>query len=412
MTFLLFLKILCIIIFMLLPAFFKIESFYSKIYEKDIRNKEDIEIKDGYIDSTIMLPKIQLDQNLLADISTINQECLNGLGMWIGEDNLETNTCETFCNSSSSFYQYYNESDIIVNGVHNKKGGYCRINQNKERNYIKCNKSTSIAVLSDNIWICQPKIPQFGGENGTEILICDGIIIDRLTNFIHVNFIPKTYSININEVMPDGFYRFVCSNLVKLTEQELKDKVITSTTKKMLEDVLKFKIVNSNQPFEYIENYCLKYFNKNIIKKFANRKEIMENLRPNFETGECNCNEVGLENLYHNKNKPCIPNKYGINYNNNINNEDDDSNITIPPSGDDIDEFKKFSFTTVRPCIMADFVNNFEKNTIEALHLLETPYIYPCGVDNFTKDADSKLVKGIILPSLKYSPYVSAILNS
>lgn len=395
------LKILFIVVFIIMPFFIEFAKKNQESDEQTSKNPEELLSNIESVNTNILIPpKLEIDTNLLKDITTVNKNCTHGLGVWVGENNMELTNCEIICNSPFSFYQFYNESDIIVNSTHNKRGGYCRVNittDAKKRNSIKCNRSTSMAVLSDNVWICQPKIPQFGGEHGTEILICNGILIDRLENKIYVNFIPKSLDIKIDEKLQrDGFSRYVCGNIVNLSENELTNKAITSATIERIENAIKFKINDAKQPFEYVNNYCLKYFNRKTIETFPNANEILHTIRPNFETGECNCGQVGLDHLYLDPKKPCIPTKYGVNRNT-----------------DTSDNYKKFAFKMFRPCLLADHTNSFINNTIDSYSVLETPLLYPCGIDSFTTTNNgSKLETGIILPSLKHSPYVSAILDA
>lgn len=300
------------------------------------RRHNDIDEFDNYDDFIANyaenLPNIDLGTNILSGIRT--SPCDRGLGLWVGAK-LDTNTnCRVICNSSSAEYSFYDNAAIYVDDEKVKLGGYCGIPLDGQ-----CNLSTTTPIYSHNKWKCLPKYPELGGALGTKIKVCDGKLLDRKTGKQYSNYIPISLHIDDLYEQFQGDYRFVCAD--------------------------RNKIRIGSQPFATVDNYCMKYMPNGKTKAY-----------PDFEAGNCDCEQYGYENIFKDRSLPCTNITSGVHH-------------TLTTKS-----FKTMAFRISRPCIKANDIAIDEN-------------VYPCGVDNFF-NTDDAIVGGYILPSNGASPYVEA----
>lgn len=192
------------------------------------------------------------------DIGLTRVKCLQQ-GLYLGTENKYVN-CADRCNVSSEDevqYTFVTDNSRYISGrLHLKSGAWCL-----PTTAASCNTNTSLVVYSINGWMCLPKTDLFGGEGGNRILACDGSIRDNMTNETYNTYIPANLTFNdfYEDKLSDGRYRFECPPDLR---DEYQNKFLRSPFNR----------------FHLIHNYCVKDI------PFAD-----DAIRPNFETGRCNC---------------------------------------------------------------------------------------------------------------------------
>lgn len=192
------------------------------------------------------------------DIGLTRVSCLQH-GIYLGVENKYVN-CADRCHVSSEDevqYTFITDNTRYISGrLHLKPGAWCLPTK-----AASCNTNTSLVVYSINGWMCLPKTDLFGGEGGNRILACNGSVRDNMTNETYNTYIPSNLTFNdfYEDKLSDGRYRFECP-------PDLRDEYQN-----------KFLLSPFNR-FHLIHNFCVKDI------PFAD-----DAVRPNFETGRCNC---------------------------------------------------------------------------------------------------------------------------
>jgi hypothetical protein len=224
-----------------------------------------------------VLPNIQFNTNL----GTINDGELKCLSMpiFVSEYDLPNFDCTQICDNPSAVYFFVGKYDrFVVNGQLLTRGGYCTTNS-VPRN---CNRETSVIVHSLNHWTCIAEDPRYfaGPQNMTQVAgrqhaqkilpdqISRNVLFDRLLG-MEVNVARNTFRTDWDEQMPDGSGR----------RFEMRCNALDSNNNKMF--------VNPHNPIECLPNVC------------TNVNFVHDDVKPNFETGECECGDFNVTRVKH-----------------------------------------------------------------------------------------------------------------
>nr|AGS47950.1 putative 43.8 kDa protein [Ectropis obliqua nucleopolyhedrovirus] len=222
------------------------------------------------------LPNINFNTNL----GTLNDgetKCLS-VPIYVGPFETPTFDCTTLCDNQSASYFYVGEYDkFVVNGQLLNRGGYCTTNS-IPRN---CNRETSVVLHSLNQWSCIAEDPRYfaGPANMIQVAgrqhfdrIAPGqsnrnVLFDKLLG-MPVNISRNTFRLHWDELMDDGSRRF-----------EMRCDALDEHNNRMF--------VNPLNPIECLPNVC------------TNVTHVHTSVRPNFETGECECGDYNITRVTH-----------------------------------------------------------------------------------------------------------------
>nr|AGN49338.1 per os infectivity factor 2 [Chrysodeixis includens nucleopolyhedrovirus]AGN49339.1 per os infectivity factor 2 [Chrysodeixis includens nucleopolyhedrovirus]AGN49340.1 per os infectivity factor 2 [Chrysodeixis includens nucleopolyhedrovirus]AOL57142.1 PIF-2 [Chrysodeixis includens nucleopolyhedrovirus]AOL57283.1 PIF-2 [Chrysodeixis includens nucleopolyhedrovirus] len=222
------------------------------------------------------LPSIRFN----TELGTINdgeRKCLS-VPVYVGSDNIPNFDCTLVCDDPAAVYFFVGEFDkFLVNGQMLTRGGYCTTNS-VPRN---CNRETSIILHSLNQWTCIAEDPRYyagpmnmvqiaGRQHATRIApgeITKNILYDNLLK-MEVDVSRNTFRRDWDETMPDGSRRF---------------QVICNA----LDDRYNQMFVNPMNPIECLPNTC------------TSVRYVHRDVKPNFETGECECGDFNVTRLTH-----------------------------------------------------------------------------------------------------------------
>lgn len=204
-------------------------------------------------------------------------------GIYLGPRDVPAD-CATLCGSSDFSYKFVTSEDsVIVNYKFlSKSGGYCL-----PENVLHCNTYTSRLVKTIDDWKCLPKGRLFGGEDGCQIIGCNGFIKDNLTGVYYNGRIPLTLAISdpdtetvshehVYGVPGPQIYRFQCTD----TETDPVSRAPTQNALKCsVKDFMNNKLIESEYSrFDRIRNLC--------ASLIYNASHI---ITPNFREGTCSC---------------------------------------------------------------------------------------------------------------------------
>lgn len=223
------------------------------------------------------LPHIKFNTNL----GTINEgesKCLS-VPIYIGVANTPNFDCATLCDNPAAAYFYVGEYDkFVINGQMLMRGGYCTTSS-VPRN---CNRETSVVVHSLNQWSCIAEDPRYfaGPQNMNQVAgrqhvrrIAPGqanrnVLFDRLLG-VEVDVARNTFRSHWDEEMPDGSGR----------RFEMRCNALDTRNNRMF--------LNPLNPIECLPNVC------------TNVTFVHTDVRPNFETGECECGDFNVTRVRH-----------------------------------------------------------------------------------------------------------------
>lgn len=214
-------------------------------------------------------------------LSTLDKCPSNGL--YLGPDDIPLD-CTIICKSLNFTYKFFGTDDSLI--LHNvfasRKGGYCL--PTKAAN---CNIYTSRLIKTFDNWKCLPKGKLFGGEDGCQIIGCNGFVKDNLTGTYYRGRIPLTLALSDpeTETVPrelvydspgPSIYRFECTD----TEVDINTGLPTTRAKNaMVKDFMNNKFIQSEYSrFDRIRNSC--------SSLIYNASDLIV---PNFEMGTCTC---------------------------------------------------------------------------------------------------------------------------
>ncbi|QHB21787.1 pif-2 [Artaxa digramma nucleopolyhedrovirus] len=218
--------------------------------------------------------------NFNTDLGTINEgelKCLS-VPVYVGVFETPNFDCTVLCDNPSATYFFVGEHDkFVVNGQLLIRGGYCTTNS-VPRN---CNRETSVVVHSMNHWTCIAEDPRYfaGPQNMTQVAgrqhfdrIAAGqssrnILFDRLLG-LEVDVSRNTFRSDWDEILDDGERRF-----------EMRCNALDDHNNRMF--------VNPLNPIECLPNVC------------TNVEHVHTDVRPNFETGECECGDYSVTRVRH-----------------------------------------------------------------------------------------------------------------
>ncbi|AIE47761.1 pif2 [Peridroma alphabaculovirus] len=223
------------------------------------------------------LPHVQFN----TDLGTINEgetKCLS-VPVYVGLRNTPQYDCATLCDNPGAAYFFVGPYDkFVINGQMLMQGGYCTTSS-VPRN---CNRETSVVVHSLNQWSCIAEDPRYfaGAQNMTQVAgrqhperIAPGqanrnVLFDRLLG-LEVDVARNTFRSHWDEEMPDGSGR----------RFEMRCNALDSRYNRMF--------VNPLNPIECLPNVC------------TNVNYVHQDVRPNFETGECECGDFSVTRVRH-----------------------------------------------------------------------------------------------------------------
>ncbi|AKC91655.1 pif2 [Lambdina fiscellaria nucleopolyhedrovirus] len=223
------------------------------------------------------LPHIDFDTNL----GTINEgevKCMS-VPVYVGANNTANYDCSQLCDNPAAVYFFVDEYNrFVVNGQLLMTGGYCTTNS-LPRN---CNRETSVILHSLNQWSCIAEDPRYyagqdnmvqvaGRQHYTKIApgqIDRNVLFDRLLG-AEVNISRNTFRAHWDEQMPDGSGR----------RFEMRCNALDDKHNRMF--------VNPLNPIECLPNVCTEV------------NYVHTDVRPNFETGECDCGDVNVTRVQH-----------------------------------------------------------------------------------------------------------------
>lgn len=204
-------------------------------------------------------------------------------GLYLGPRDVPVD-CSSLCGSSLYKYRFIHSDDaLIVNHAFvSKSGGYCLPD-----NVPECNTYTSRLIKTIDNWKCLPKGNLFGGDDGCQIIGCNGFVKDNLTGVYYNGRIPPTLAMSDpdSETVPHqlvygvpgpNLYRFQCTD----TEVDVKSGEPTAMAKKhTVKDFMNNKLIASEfSRFDRVRNTC--------ASLIYNASHVIE---PNFQRGTCTC---------------------------------------------------------------------------------------------------------------------------
>jgi archaellum component FlaF (FlaF/FlaG flagellin family) len=271
-----------IFIFLLLRP---IHEVYDVIKSAQTRYNETLQNRIDYMQNILQrrnyvplenLPNINFNTNL----GTINGgeiKCLS-VPIYVGESETPNFDCTQLCENPSASYFFVGEYDkFVVNGQLLVRGGYCTTSSVPRA----CNRETSVILYSLNQWTCIAEDPRYyaGPQNMTQVAgrqhfdkIAPGqssrnILFDKLLG-MEVSVARNTFRSNWDELMPDGTRRF-----------EMRCNALDNHNNRMF--------VNPLNPIECLPNVC------------TNVNYVHPDVKPNFETGECDCGDFNVTRVKH-----------------------------------------------------------------------------------------------------------------
>ncbi|ABF50357.1 pif-2 [Antheraea pernyi nucleopolyhedrovirus] len=222
------------------------------------------------------LPSVRFDTNL----GTLAGESIKCMSMptYVSEIDLPLFDCSAVCENSAAVYFFVGEGDtFVINGHRLPVGGYCTTNSVPR----DCNRETSVVLMSLNQWTCIAEDPRYfaGTGNMTQLAgrqhfdrILPGqsdrnVLFDRLMGR-EVNIARNTFRRSWDELLEDGSRRF---------EMRCNARDINSN----------LMFLNPLNPLECLPNVC------------TNVSHVHSSVRPNFETGECECGDEAVTRVRH-----------------------------------------------------------------------------------------------------------------
>ncbi|AIZ48594.1 pif-2 [Agrotis segetum nucleopolyhedrovirus B] len=279
------LLIVCVVIFLFL-LYKPIYDAHAEIKKSQTQYNDTVDERIDYMQNVLQrrrfvplsaLPHINFNTNL----GTINEgetKCLS-VPIYVGPGNAPNYDCATLCDNPAAAYFFVGEYDkFVINGQLLISGGYCTTSS-VPRN---CNRETSVIVHSLNQWTCIAEDPRYfsGPQNMNQVAgrqhtlhIAPGqanrnVLFDRLLG-VEVDVSRNTFRSHWDEEMPDGSGR----------RFEMRCNALDSRNNRMF--------VNPLNPIECLPNVC------------TNVNFIHTDVRPNFETGECECGDFNVTRVRH-----------------------------------------------------------------------------------------------------------------
>lgn len=235
--------------------------------------------------------------NNIGDIATVNMP-LNDMdstdickqqGLYLGEEN-SWKDCTTICGHNNYEYKYFtgeNKSHIrYYNTLTNsKKGAYCMPSE-----IAHCNDHYSDIVFDGSKWACVPRWPSvFGGLHGNDIMVCGGVILDRMTNTLYTSKISRTvllfedpHSEEISEdtIFGNGNFKTKHKRFICPSDETLIDGTPTTRSYqyRQLDKMGNALIPTEFSHLERMENYC---------SQFIHNAE--SSIKIDWKTGYCVC---------------------------------------------------------------------------------------------------------------------------
>ncbi|ABF47448.1 PIF-2 [Clanis bilineata nucleopolyhedrovirus] len=222
------------------------------------------------------LPAVRFNTNL----GTLNEgeiKCMS-VPIFVGDDDTPNFDCASLCDNPTARYFFVGAYDkFVINGQLLTRGGYCTTSS-VPRN---CNRETSVIIHTLNHWSCIAEDPRYfaGTHNMTQVAgrqhvsriapgqIEQNILFDRLLG-MEVNVTRNTFRKNWDELMEDGTRRFE----VRCNARDDHNNLM---------------FVNPLNPIECLPNVCTNVVN------------VHPDVRPNFETGECDCGDEHITRVRH-----------------------------------------------------------------------------------------------------------------
>ncbi|AAF33565.1 ORF35 [Spodoptera exigua multiple nucleopolyhedrovirus] len=279
------LMIVCVVIFLFLLCK-PIYDAHLEIKKSQTDYNETVDERIDYMRNVLQrrrfvplsaLPNIVFNTNL----GTINEgesKCLS-VPIYVGFSNTPNFDCTVLCDNPAAVYFYADEYDkFVINGQMLLRGGYCTTSS-VPRN---CNRETSVIIHSLNQWSCIAEDPRYfsGIQNINQVAgrqhidrIAPGqanrnVLFDRLLG-VEVDVTRNTFRSHWDEEMPDGSGR----------RFEMRCNALDDHNNRMF--------VNPFNPIECLPNVC------------TNVNFVMPDVRPNFETGECECGDFEVTRVRH-----------------------------------------------------------------------------------------------------------------
>ncbi|AUV65287.1 PIF-2 [Alphabaculovirus myunipunctae] len=279
------LLIICAILFLFL-LYKPIYDAHAQIAQNQAQYNDTVYDRIDYIQNIMRrrryvplsaLPHLQFNTNL----GTINEGELKCLSMpiYVTTNNVPNFDCTTTCDNPAAAYFFVGPYDrFVINGQMLFRGGYCTTSS-VPRN---CNRETSVIVHSLNQWSCIAEDPRYfaGPQNMTQVAgrqhaqrIAPGmananVLFDRLLG-LPVDVSRNTFRSHWDEMMPDGSGR----------RFEMRCNALDDRGNRMF--------VNPLNPIECLPNVC------------TNVRNAHRDVRPNFETGECECGDENVTRVRH-----------------------------------------------------------------------------------------------------------------
>lgn len=258
--------------------------FFIKLCVKPIYSILKILLKKNNEKSKSLKEIYNIDQ--LSHISSKKKHLLDKCssnGLYLGPDNIPLD-CTTICKSLDYNYKFFETEDSLI--LHNmfasRRGGYCLPNK-----AVNCNTFTSRLIKTFDNWKCLPKGKLFGGEDGCQIIGCNGFLKDNLTGKYYRGRIPLTLALSdpetetvprelVYDSLGPPVYRFECTD----TEIDINTGLPTTEAKNAtVKDFMNNKFIQSEYSrFDRIRNSC--------SSLIYNASDLIV---PNFETGTCTC---------------------------------------------------------------------------------------------------------------------------
>ncbi|AWW14472.1 pif-2 [Hyposidra talaca nucleopolyhedrovirus] len=278
--------LLVVVVFVFVFILYKpMYDAHTQIRKAQLQYNNEIDTRIDYMENVLrrrqyvplhVLPNISFN----TELGTINEGELKCMSMpvYVGAQNTPNFDCSLMCENASAVYFFVGEHDkFVVNGQMLVRGGYCTTNS-VPRN---CNRETSVIVYSLNQWTCIAEDPRYfaGAQNMTQVAgrqhfdrIAPGqsgrnVLFDRLLG-MEVNVARNTFRTDWDELMPDGSRRF-----------EMRCEALDDHNNRMF--------VNPLNPIECLPNVC------------TNVNFVHPDVKPNFETGECECGDVNTTRVTH-----------------------------------------------------------------------------------------------------------------
>nr|ANS71003.1 per os infectivity factor 2 [Lymantria dispar multiple nucleopolyhedrovirus] len=214
------------------------------------------------------------------DLGTLNEGEMKCMSSPVFVSAFETPTfdCAFLCDNPAAQYFFVGEYDkFVVGGQLLERGGYCTTSS-VPRN---CNRETSVVLQGLNQWTCIAEDPRYfaGPQNMSQVAgrqhvahiapgqIDRNVLFDRLIG-APVDVSRNTFRRYWDELMEDGTRRF-----------EMRCDALDDHNNRMF--------LNPLNPLECLPNVCTKV------------NYVHPDVRPNFETGECECGDPNVTRVQH-----------------------------------------------------------------------------------------------------------------